>query len=312
MAQLLLLPKRGGRALPSPNGHARSPWVNKKLVIGSLILFLLVVMQWVTPLFMGFEKALIGAGPVNMVPLGVSANAELGFVPNEPEYLLGTDAQGRDIWTALLAGIPQTMNVGLIGAALGVIIGALLGFIAGLRRGWVDALICMLSDVGLAIPGLAVLVVVASYISDLGAFGLGLIMAIMAWPIPARVIRAQVLSLRESGYVSMAKLSGSSMLSIIVREMFPNLIPYVAATFVQTMSGVILVITGLEALGLGNTRLQSLGGMISAALQGSAILRGMWWWWLSPVVVLIIIFLALLATTLGLDQIANPKLRKKS
>lgn len=312
MAQLLLLPKRGSRALPSPKGHARSPWANKKLIIGGLILLLLILLQWITPLFTSFDKALIGAGPVNMVPLGVTANPELGFVPNEPGHLLGTDSQGRDILTALLAGIPQTLNVGLIGASLGVAIGALLGFVAGLRRGWVDSLICLLSDVGLAIPGLAVLVVVASYISDLGPLGLGLIMAIMAWPIPARVIRAQVLSLRESGYVAMARLSGSSTFSIITREMVPNLIPYIAATFVQTMSGVILVITGLEALGLGSSRLQSLGGMISAALQGSAILRGMWWWWLSPVVVLIVIFLSLLSTTLGLDQIANPKLRKKS
>ncbi|WP_426990371.1 ABC transporter permease [Pseudarthrobacter sp. Y6] len=290
----------------------RSPWANKKLIFGSVVLVGLFVMQWVTPLFMSYDGALIGASTVNMVPFGVEVNAALGFFPNEPGHLLGTDSQGRDIFTALLVGIPQTLNVGLIGAGLGVVAGALLGFTAGMRPGRVDSLICLLTDVALSIPGLAVLVVVASYITDVGVVGLGVIMALMAWPIPARVFRSQVLSLRESGYVAMAKLSGSSVLSIIVREMVPNLIPYIGATFVQTMSGVILVVTGLEALGLGNGRYPSLGGMISAALEGTAILRGMWWWWLCPVAVLIAIFLSLLSVTLGLDQVVNPKLRKTS
>lgn len=290
----------------------RSPWANKKFVIGGSILLALFLLQWVSPLFISPDAALIGSSPVNMVPIGVDANPALGFAANVAGHPLGTDSQGRDIFTSLLTGIPQTLNVGLIGAGLGVLIGALLGFIAGIKPGWVDNLICTMTDVGLAIPGLAVLVVVASYITDVGVIGLGVIMAVMAWPLPARVIRSQVLSQRESGYVEMARLSGSSTLSIILREMVPNMLPYIAATFVQTMSGVILVVTGLEALGLTSGRYPSLGGMISAALQETAILRGMWWWWLSPVVVLIIIFLSLLATTLGMDQVANPKLRKAS
>lgn len=300
------------RARSGADSRPRSPWANKKFVIGALILLCLFLMQWVTPLLMSYDRALIGSSTVNMVPFGLGANPALGFFPNEPGHPLGTDSQGRDIFTALLVGIPQTLNVGLIGAGLGVIAGALLGFTAGMRPGRIDALICLLTDVGLAIPGLAVLVVVASYITDVGVVGLGVIMALMAWPIPARVFRSQVLSLRESGYVAMARLSGSSTLSIILREMVPNLIPYIAATFVQTMSGVILVVTGLEALGLGNGRYPSLGGMISAALEGTAILRGMWWWWLCPVAVLITIFLSLLSVTLGLDQVVNPKLRKSS
>lgn len=312
MDQTTFLVKPNLRRKRKAARHTSNPWANKKFIIGGVILLALFVLQWVAPMFTDSTKALIGANTVNMVPVGVHATPALGFVPNEPGHVLGTDSQGRDIWVSLMVGIPMTLNVGLIGAGLGVAVGATLGFLAGLRRGALDALICMATDVGLAIPGLAVLVVVASYVNDMGVGGLGVVMALMAWPIPARVIRSQVLTLREAGYISMAKLSGSSTASLIFREMFPNMIPYIAATFVQTMSGVILVVTGLEALGLGNSRYSSLGGMISNALQGTAILRGMWWWWCSPVVVLIVIFLSLLAITLGLDQVVNPRLRKSS
>ena len=312
MTQAQLVIDSQARVHSGPKRRSRNPWANKKFVIGGSILLALFVLQWVSPLFISPIGALIGSSPVNMVPIGVDADPALGFVPNELGHLLGTDSQGRDIVSSVLVGIPQTLNVGLIGAGLGVIVGALLGFIAGIKPGRIDSLICVMTDVGLAIPGLAVLVVVASYITDVGVIGLGVIMAVMAWPLPARVIRSQVLSQRESGYVEMARLSGSSTFSIILREMVPNMVPYIAATFVQTMSGVILVVTGLETLGLASGRFPSLGGMISAALEETAILRGMWWWWLSPVAVLIVIFLSLLATTLGMDQVANPKLRKSS
>ena len=115
--------------------------------------------------------------------------------------------------------------------------------------------------------------------------------------------------MRESGYVQMAKLSGASSVDIMFKEIMPNLLPYLAAAFIGTISANILAATSLEALGLGPTRIPTLGMTIFFAINGAAILRGMWWWWGFPIAVLVIIFVALFLMNIGLDEIANPRLR---
>ena len=104
-------------------------------------------------------------------------------------------------------------------------------------------------------------------------------------------------------------LSGASVFSIMFREMMPNLLPYLAASFTGNVSGAILAATGLEVLGLGPTRVPTLGITIFYAIRAAAILRGMWWWWGTPIVALIVIFSGLFLMTVGLDEIANPRRR---
>lgn len=305
---------------PSPGGVAAvrrsrsrasdNPWLNPKLIVGFAILASILSLAVVGRLVVGTDKALIGANDVNVVPIGVEADPAFGFKANTTGHPLGTDSNGRDMLAVVVVGAPRTLYIGLIGAGLGVAIGTLLGFVAGFRRGWVDALITTATDVMLTIPGLAVLVVIASFFTDMSPTALGLIMALFAWPTPARVLRSQVLSLRERGYVQMAQLSGASVLRITFGEMLPNLLPYLAATFTATLAGVILAVTGLETLGLGSTRLPTLGTTVNAALQASAVFRGMWWWWGPPVVLLIVIFLSLFLMLAGLDEVSNPRLRK--
>jgi peptide/nickel transport system permease protein len=136
--------------------------------------------------------------------------------------------------------------------------------------------------------------------------------SVFAWPQPTRHVRAQVLSMRESGYIQMARLSGTSTFSIMFREIMPNLIPYLFASFIGNAAGAILTAVGLEILGLGPQRIPTLGGVISFAIQGSAVLANMWWWWGFPTLMLAIMFIGLLLINLGFDEIANPRLRKAS
>jgi peptide/nickel transport system permease protein len=135
------------------------------------------------------------------------------------------------------------------------------------------------------------------------------VVAMFAWAGPTRVIRSQVLSLREQGYVRMARLSALSTFDIMFREIMPNLLPYLAASFVGSASGGILAAVGLEALGLGPQQVPTLGMTIYYALQSSAIIRGMWWWWGGPTLILIIMFTGFFLITIGLDEVANPRLR---
>jgi len=138
---------------------------------------------------------------------------------------------------------------------------------------------------------------------------MALLLALFAWPGPTRLIRSQVLTLRERGFIRMARLSGSSTLSIMFREMLPNLLPWLAASFAGNVSGAILAASSLEALGLGPSRVPTLGMTIFYALRGAAVLRNMWWWWGFPILTLIIIFTGLFMIATGLDEIANPRLR---
>ncbi|MFM8319765.1 MAG: ABC transporter permease [Chloroflexota bacterium] len=277
--------------------------------MGGGLLLLMFLVRPVGAQFWDTRLAATGESPTNIVPLGVTAQPKLGFKPATPAHPLGTESTGRDMLALLLVATPRTLFVGLAAASLGVLLGTALGFITGFLGGWFDALVRILTDAWVTIPGLAVLIVIASYVSEMDISAMALVIALFAWPGPTRVIRAQVLSMRERGYVQMAQLSGASTFAIIFFELMPNLLPYLAATFTGAVSGAILAATGLEILGLGPTRIPTLGMTINNALRSSAVLRGMWWWWGFPIAILIIIFLALFLMTIGLDEISNPRLR---
>jgi peptide/nickel transport system permease protein len=209
----------------------------------------------------------------------------------------------------LLVGAPRSLRIGLIAASIGMAIGVLLGFTAGYLGGWVDSVIRTISDAVIVIPALAVLIVIGAYVKVLQIENMALLLALFAWPGPTRLIRAQVLSMRERGYVQMARISGASSFHIMFLEMMPNMLPYIAASFTGNVSAAILAATGLEVLGLGPTRIPTLGMTIYYAISAAAILRGMWWWWGVPIVALVIVFSGLFLMTVGLDEIANPRLR---
>lgn len=225
------------------------------------------------------------------------------------EHPLGTTSSGRDILAVLILGAPASLAVGVIAAFVGLILSIILGFSSGFLGGWVDAIIRTAADVWLTIPSLAVLLVISAYLQRVDLNTMAILLALFAWPGPTRLIRAQVLTLRERGYIKMAQLSGQSTFDIMFREMLPNLLPYLAASFAGNVSGAILASASLEALGLGPTRWPTLGTTINDAIRATAILRGMWWWWGFPVLTLMFIFTGLFQIAVGLDEIANPRLR---
>ena len=285
-----------------------SPWLNPKLIGGFLLVMLVVLFGAVGPLFWDATLARVASSPLNLPPVWVK-NAPAMFPPPESAHPLGTESNGRDMLALMMAAAPGSLRVGLIAAGLGMAVGILLGFTAGFLGGWPDAVIRTLSDAVITIPSLAVLIVISAYVRQINIENMALLLALFAWPGPTRLIRAQVLSLRERGYVQMARLSGASTFDIMFKEMMPNLLPYLAASFTGKVSANILAATGLEALGLGPTRIPTLGMTIFYSIRAAAILRGMWWWWGFPILMLIIIFTGLFLIAVGLDEIANPRLR---
>jgi len=239
--------------------------------------------------------------------------SEMGAVPlNLPpswDNPLGTEGFGRDLYTLMVLGIPNTFKIGLLAGGVGVLIGVVIGLMAGYYRGFADVAFSSLADVMLVIPALAILITVSAYVRSMTVELMALIVGLLAWPLPARVVRAQTLSLRERLFVQVARLSGQSDLEILFVQILPNLLSYLAAAFVGSVSSGILAAVGLEVLGLGPQLVPTVGRTLYQAFSRSAMGRGMWWWWGPPVVILAIIFTGLFLMSISLDKYANPRLK---
>jgi peptide/nickel transport system permease protein len=139
---------------------------------------------------------------------------------------------------------------------------------------------------------------------------LAIIISLTAWMGPTRTIRSQVLSMRERPYVMMARLNGMSSPGIIFRELIPNLLPYLGASLVGSVTGAIFASMGLAALGLGPLREPTLGVTIYWVINQSAFLNGLWWWGAVPITIIALVFVMLLLISIGLDELANPRVRR--
>jgi peptide/nickel transport system permease protein len=275
-------------------GHVRH---NPKLLLGLAFLAALLAVGIFGPFVIDTDEA----QPMSVAPDQRPSRA----------FPFGTESQGRDMLALVVRGIPLTIEIGLIAGAIGLGIGTILGFVAGYTGGIVDTVIRSAADITLTVPGLLVLIVVASSIQGLVSVQtVAFVVASLAWMFPTRTIRAQVLSMRERPYVEMAKLNGMGTPSIIGRELIPNLLPYLGASFVGAVGSAILAAIGLEALGLGPQNEPTLGMTIYWAIYYSALLRGLWWWWAAPVGVIVILFVSLFLIASGLDELANPRLRR--
>jgi len=227
------------------------------------------------------------------------------------EHPFGTDDSGRDLLAVMVVGVPLTLRIGFIAGAVGLGVGIFLGFLSGYVGGKVDAVIRGTVDTLLTVPGLVVLISIASTIrEEISVNLMAMVVASLAWMWPTRTIRSQVLTLRERAYVHMAKLNGMNTMEIIWKELFPNLLPYLAANLAGAVSWAVLAAIGLEALGLGPQNEPTVGMTIYWSITFSALIRGMWWWWALPIVFLALLFVSLIMIAAGLDELANPKQRK--
>jgi peptide/nickel transport system permease protein len=286
-----------------------NPWLNWKLITGVSILLLMLIGSFVGRQVWDTDLAYVGSAELKLPPVGISVSTRFREVTGTMAHPLGTDGDGRDMLALIILGSPRTLLIGFIAASAGMLLGILLGFTAGFVGGLADDIIRLAADVTVTIPSLLVLIVIQSVI-PVNLIGMALLISLFSWPGPTRLIRGQVLSMRESGYVKMARLSGASTFDIMFKEMMPNLIPYLAASFIGNMTGAILAAIGLEVLGLGPQRVPTLGVTLYWSIQLSALIQNLWWWWGIPTVILIIMFIGLLLINIGLDEVSNPRLRQ--
>lgn len=289
---------------PEPRTQPSRIWVswayakrNPKLMMGLLLLGVLLAIWFIGPLVIDTSKA----APMSARP---------DLAPSRDE-LLGTDTQGRSLLALLVEGIPLTLQIGFLAGGIGLAIGTILGLISGYVGGFVDVIIRSAADIMLTVPGLLVLIVIASSIDGFVEIQIiALVVASLAWMWPTRTVRSQVLSMRNRPYVEMAKLNGLNTFQIIVRELIPNLLPFLAASFVGAVGAAVLATIGIEALGLGPQDEPTLGMTIYWSIYNAALLKGLWWQWAVPVGAIVVLFVSLFLIASAFDEIANPRLRK--
>lgn len=286
-----------------------NPWLNPLLMWGVALLLGIVALGVFGRLFWDLDLVFTGSAPLKLPPLGfenLRGQAGVG------EHPIGTDGGGRDLLALIIVGAPNTLFVGLLASLIGMSLGIFLGFSAGFLGGRTDDIIRVLADVMITIPPLLILVVFQTSYGDVSLTMMALLIAGFVWQSPTRLIRAQVLSMKRSGYVQMAQLSGASTGYIMFREMLPNLVPYLFGSFIASVTTSIVTAVGLEVLGLGPQRIPTLGRTIYEAINAGALIQNLWWWWGIPTLLLAIIFIGLLLINLGLDLVSNPRLRRLS
>ena len=232
--------------------------------------------------------------------------------PPSLELPFGSDKQGRNLYAVMVEGTPLTLRIGLLAGVIGVALGTTLAFISGYYGGLVDSVIKLVVDVGLTIPGLLILIIIGMRVrGGLTVDQMALVVGLLAWLFPARTIRSQVLTLKQRGFVQVARLSGMSNFEVIVKELLPNLLPYLGASLVGSVSAAILASIGLEVLGLGPFEAPTLGMTLYWVIYNAAIINGWWWWWVPPIIVIAVLFIGLFLVAVGLDEIANPRIRNR-
>jgi peptide/nickel transport system permease protein len=270
---------------------------NPNLVLGLLIVLAIVLFGLIGPFLIRQADTRTTAFAKDLMP---------SF-----QHFLGTDSFGRDIMALIVIGTPQTLKVGLIAGVIALLVGSFLGFVQGYYPGTVGNVVRAVTDVMLTIPALLILITLASQVRTVSVEGMAFIIAALAWPGTSRAMGGQVLTLRERTFVSVARFNGMSGPKIIIKELMPNMLPYIGASFVQAVSVAILFAIGLEILGLGPQTTNTLGMTIYWSQLNSAVIRGLVWWWLSPVFVVVLLFIGLFLTSQGLDELANPRLRRR-
>ena len=255
--------------------------------------------------------ALLVAGAVLapwIAPYGLHEQVGPPFGPPSAAHPLGLDDGGIDMVTLLLWATRISLVVGLAATFVAMVIGGTIGITAGYFGGKTDGTLMRITDFFLVIPELPLMIVVAA-IWGPSLFHIIVVIGILLWTSTARVVRAQVKSVRERVYVKRARALGAGNLRIVHRHVLPQIAPLLIANTVLTMAVAIFDETALAFLGLGDPSQISLGKMIENAFQRAAISAGAWWAIVLPGIIIVLLILGCTLMGQALEDRLNPRLK---
>jgi peptide/nickel transport system permease protein len=291
-----LLTEQALDADPDSDARRRLPqWIRSpKIVAGSILLGIFVLLAIIGPL---------------ISPYNPSATSSVTLAHPSAAHLLGTTNTGQDILSQMLTGARQSMEVGVVAAAIGEALALLIGITAGYFEGIAGEILAMVINIFLVIPVLPLEIVLAGYLSGDGWFPIALIIAATSWPWGARILRAQTRSLRQRDYVEAARIAGDPGWRIVGFEILPNLTALIITGMLFQVLLAIVVQSSLAFVGIGNLATWSWGTILYWCDNASAFLTGAWWWYVPPGLCLALVGMGLAMVNLGLDEVINPRLR---
>jgi len=261
---------------------------SKKLAISVIIVLLFTLIGMIGPFFVANPLDFVGAM----------------YEPPSWSRPLGTDVYGRDIFAQLVHGIRNTMIVGLIAGAVGLLIAITMGGFSGYIGGLVGESINALANIFLVIPAVPLLIVLSALVKQRSLLLVALFIALItSWPGVTRAIRAQVMSLREKEFVNLARITGKRSRQIVFGEIFSNMLSYISLQFCGAFATAILTEAGLSLLGLGPSSIVTLGMMIYWSILNETQMLGIWWWFIPPGLVLTVLSAALYTISSVVDEI---------
>ncbi|MGH3356431.1 MAG: ABC transporter permease [Nocardioidaceae bacterium] len=229
--------------------------------------------------------------------------------PPSWEYPLGTDNVGRSVLHLVWQGARVSLTIGFLATLLSVFLGTLVGILAGHFRGWVESVLMRFTDWVLVLPTL-VLAVALVVVMGRGSGTIILAIGVTAWPVTARLVRAQTLAVEARPFIERAKALGGGHWHVMSRHVLPNVMPIVLARTTLLVAGTIIAESTLAFLGLGDPSNISWGSILQQARDAGATSAGLWWWIVPPGIAIAAVALAFTMCGRALEHVLNPHLRE--
>jgi peptide/nickel transport system ATP-binding protein/peptide/nickel transport system permease protein len=285
---------------PGPTARRRSAWFRAFLgtpsaAFGTFVLAVILFVAVFGPSISPFDPREVVARP---------------YSPPSATHWLGTNDIGQDIFSEILWGTRVSLLIGLIAATAAVVVGTTVGVVASLAGGWVDQVLMRITDVVLTLPFLPLAVVLAAFLGP-SLWNTALVIALVIWSRPARVVRSQGLAICSHAYVEAAHALGGRFGHVLWRHVVPGVVPIAVSQFILATSGAILTEASLAFLGLGDPIQKSWGTVLYYAQARGAFLNGSWPWWVLPPGMLIactVLGFALIGRSL--EGVLMPRLRQ--
>lgn len=288
------------RVKPKPGWTSRLPAgiaafvTNKKGMAGIFILLALILFSILAPMISDYNPNR-RAGPPHAMP--------------SQEHLLGTTRMGKDVFTQLAYGGRISLAVGFGAGIAAAAIGLAIGISAGYFGGRVDDILTFFVNVILVLPGLPLIIVIATMVDNASPLVIGVVLALTGWGWPARTIRTQTLTLRTREFVLSAELMGEKKWRIVLVEIFPNMLSFFMGGLVLGTIAAILAEAALEFIGLGDPNAVTWGTMLFWAQNNLALQSGAWWEIWPPAIAIMVTGAALVLVNFAVDEITNPQLK---
>jgi len=227
------------------------------------------------------------------------------------EHPFGTDDVGRDVFVRTIHGTQASLIVGFVAMALSMGLGTLVGLASGYWGGWKDEIIMRANDVFLSIPWLVLMIVIAAIWGRQDLFAVVVVIGVTGWSTTARIVRSQVLSLKERQFVERAKAIGSGEWHIIWKHIFPNTVPLIFANAILTVAIAILSESTLSWLRLGPSDVETWGKILEDAWTVDAAISGPYAFIIMPGLCIVFVVLGFTFVGYAMDEVLNPKLRRR-